>query len=69
MAQGDQPKSEIYFVPKRPEGQKGPWYRTGAIWPTKSSDIDRIDIELLNPATGEAIRLGFMVKPYASKTD
>lgn len=66
MAQGNSPKYDLFSVPDR---DNAPWYRTGAIWPTKNTDIDKIDIELLNPATGDFIRLSFLAKRYVPKED
>jgi hypothetical protein len=60
------PKYDIFHVPDR---ENAPWYRTGAIWATKNEDIDNIDIEILNPATGETVRLRFMAKRFEPRQD
>ena len=54
------PLYNLHFVPERPQGKKSPWYRCGAIWATDNDEVVNVVVELLNPATGETVRLSFM---------
>ena len=74
MANGKKtPTHDVFWTRERfdRDGQKtgSSWFRCGAIWPTKDPDIFGIDVELLNPATGEPVTLRFTAKTYVPKQD
>jgi hypothetical protein len=62
------PTHDVFWTQERfdRDGQKtgNSWFRCGAVWPTKDPDIINIDVELLNPATGEPVKFRFVAKTY-----
>jgi hypothetical protein len=63
------PLHDIFWTLERfnRDGQKtgSSWFRCGAIWPVQDHpEMLNIDIELLNPATGEPIKFRFVAKTY-----
>jgi hypothetical protein len=73
MAQGTKtngtkkPTHDVFWTIERfnRDGEKtgSSWFRCGAIWPVQDHpDMLNIDVELLNPATGEPVKFRFVAK-------